>query len=122
MRDEESISTIDKYGTKICTNKNGKLHCLDGPAIEYSNGDKEWYQNGKKHRVDGPAIECVNGNKEWWQNGKLHRIGGPAIQWSNGKKFWYLGGIVYVNREDFFNELTDEEKEVALYSRDFHNA
>jgi hypothetical protein len=25
---------------------NGKLHRTDGPAIEHSDGDKEWYLNG----------------------------------------------------------------------------
>ena len=34
----------------------GKLHRVDGPAIEYSNGTKEWYINGKRHRLDDPAI------------------------------------------------------------------
>ena len=28
----------------------------------------EWYQNGQLHRLDGPAIECSNGDKEWYLN------------------------------------------------------
>ena len=34
--------------------------------------DKEiWYQkDGRIHRVDGPAIERIVGNKEWWLDGK----------------------------------------------------
>jgi hypothetical protein len=48
---------------------NGKLHRIDGPAIEWSCGDKEWYKHGKRHRTDGPAIEYQNGDKEWWVNG-----------------------------------------------------
>ena len=35
----------------------------------HTNGDREWYQNGKLHRVDGPAVEYANGHKEWWING-----------------------------------------------------
>ena len=28
-----------------------------------------WYLNGKLHREDGPAVERSNGDKEWWLNG-----------------------------------------------------
>ena len=35
---------------------NGKLHRIDGPALEYSNGTKMWYYEGKQHRINGPAV------------------------------------------------------------------
>jgi hypothetical protein len=72
---------------------NGKLHRVDGPAIEYTGGAKYWYLNGKRHRVDGPACECANGTKEWWLNGKYHRVDGPAVEWANGTKEWWLNDI-----------------------------
>jgi hypothetical protein len=28
--------------------------------------------NGLLHREDGPAIEFANGNKEWYLNGKMY--------------------------------------------------
>ena len=31
-------------------------------------GDKYWYHNGRCHRTTGPAIEYANGNKEYWVN------------------------------------------------------
>lgn len=37
---------IDKYGTKYWC-QNGKWHRLDGPAIEYPSGTKEWYIDGE---------------------------------------------------------------------------
>jgi hypothetical protein len=40
---------IDQYGTKRWY-LNGKLHRLDGPAIEYSGGDKEWWLNGVRQK------------------------------------------------------------------------
>jgi hypothetical protein len=56
-----------------------------------SDGAKEWYLNGKLHRVDGPAIEWADGSKEWLLNGKLHRADGPACEYViNGRKYWYL--------------------------------
>jgi hypothetical protein len=39
------------------------LHRDDGPAIEYSDGEKVWYQHGLRHRIDGPALEHANGDK-----------------------------------------------------------
>jgi hypothetical protein len=77
----------------------GKLHRQarhgepDGPAIERASGDKGWWLDGGRHRVDGPAIEFVNGDKEWWLNGVTHRDDGPAVEYANGYKEWYLNGI-----------------------------
>ena len=45
------------------------LHRTDGPAIEYTNGDKSWYMNDQRHRTDGPAIEYTDGYKVWYLNG-----------------------------------------------------
>lgn len=90
---------IDKDGTKFRLNQNNQLHRLDGPAIEYTNGIKAWFQNDKLHRTDGPAVEYPNGNKEYRINDKLHRTDGPAIEYANGYKAWYLNGINYTEQE-----------------------
>ncbi|MEI8270109.1 MAG: hypothetical protein WCG45_01955 [bacterium] len=42
----------------------GVLHRFHDPAIEYPNGDKEWWFNGKRHRPHGPAV--IFGNKQYW--------------------------------------------------------
>ena len=52
-------------------NENGKLHRVDGPAVEWANGTREWWLNGRLHRIDGPAIEVANGDCEWWVEGKF---------------------------------------------------
>jgi hypothetical protein len=142
---KESFANIDDFGTKYWKNESGKLHRLDGPALEYANGDKHWYQNGmlyrldgptkeygdgtkawhnkngELHRLDGPAVEWPNGNREWYQNGKLHRIDGPAIQYSYVKE-WYLNNILFKYKEEFFDALNDYEKSIAIFSSDFINA
>jgi hypothetical protein len=140
----ESTMRIDKNGNKNWKKKNGLLHRLDGPAIEWANGHKEWYQNGKLHRLDGPAIEWANGTKEWYQDGKIHRLDGPARErkngtkewWQNGKrhrldgpavvflegiKQWWLNDILYKTKEEYFNALSDEAKTKCLFSEDFLN-
>tara|TARA_R110000822_G_scaffold139699_6_gene277288 strand:+ start:2251 stop:2613 length:363 start_codon:yes stop_codon:yes gene_type:complete len=73
-------------------NLNGERHREDGPAVEYTNGDKYWFINGKLHRGDGPAIEFANGDKYWYINGQYHREDGPAIELVDGTSSWYING------------------------------
>ena len=80
---------VDKYGSKKYYNAEGQRHREDGPAVEYSNGDKEWFLNGKLHREDGPAKE-FKANKYWYINDERHREDGPAIEYAYGDKSWYL--------------------------------
>ena len=61
---------INDKGNIRYYNKKGERHRLDGPAVEYPNGEKEWWVNGKKHRLDGPAAEYANGNRQWWVDGE----------------------------------------------------
>ena len=68
------------------------LHRENGPAVEWSNGDKVWYQNGQLHRTDGPAIDRASGHKEWWQNDLCHRTDGPAVVFEDGDKRWCING------------------------------
>ena len=82
--------------------QNDQYHRTDGPAIEYADGSKSWWQNDQLHRTDGPAIEYANGHKEWWQNDQLHRTDGPAIEWANGTKEWWLNGVQLTEAE--FNQ------------------
>jgi hypothetical protein len=86
------LPEIASDGTKQWKNANGHLHRLDGPAIEWADGDKHWYQNGQLHRTDGPASERADGDKHWFQNGQRHRLDGPAVEWADGSKEWYING------------------------------
>jgi hypothetical protein len=70
MNNKESNNTICKISdsdTKcwVLVDRN-ILHRLDGPAVIYTNGDKEWFFMGMRHRIGGPAIEYIDGYKEWW--------------------------------------------------------
>ena len=60
---------VDCHGNRLYYNNAGWLHRTDGPAIEYADGSKSWYQNDQRHRIDGPAIECTNGRKLWFIDG-----------------------------------------------------
>jgi hypothetical protein len=40
--------TVDNEGT-ICWYQNGLRHRLDGPAIEWADGDKSWYIEDEKY-------------------------------------------------------------------------
>lgn len=87
-----------------------RLHRIDGPAVVFRWGMKEWWENGefikreyhnKKgelHRTSGAAIIFADGSKRWHQNGKLHREDGPAIECADGSKYWFKDGLRH--RED----------------------
>jgi hypothetical protein len=62
--------TVDNDKTIRWYNDKDQPHRLDGPAIEYANGSKAWYQESERHRLDGPAIEKADGSKEWFIDGK----------------------------------------------------
>ena len=87
----------------------GALHRVDGPAIEWTGGRKEWWIHGKKHREGGPAIELPSGEREYWicgvlvckedssgkyyyKNGLLHREEGPSIERKDGTREWHMDG------------------------------
>ena len=59
------------------------------------NGTTWWHKDAKckiLHRENGPAVECTNGHKEWHQNGQRHRTDGPAVEWYDGTKEWFING------------------------------
>jgi hypothetical protein len=62
--------------------------------------------NGRLHREDGPAVEWTNGDKHWWVDGLRHREDGPAIEYSDGTKEYWLEGIEYTE-EEFNNKIKE---------------
>ena len=69
--------------------------------------------------MGGPAIEGgVGRRREWWQYGNLHREDGPAIIWRNSEE-WCLNGTSFKTKEEWFNNLPEEQKLRALYSKYF---
>ena len=79
-----------------------------------SDGSKRWYLNGKLHCEDGPAVEWSDGEKWWYLNGKLHCEDGPAVEWPNGEKHWFLNGEEVTWKEVFRNANGDLEKECRI--------
>ena len=95
---------------------NGRLHREDGPAVNKYNGTTMWYFNGVLHRVNEPAITIPNEKKEWWFEGNRHRVDGPAVEYKNGSKSWYVKGIYFPSKEAWFNALTKEEQIAYLFN------
>lgn len=60
----------DEFSGIFYYNDKDQYHRLDGPAVEWYDGDKAWYIDGKRHRLDGPAVEYANENKYWFINGQ----------------------------------------------------
>ena len=40
---------VEEDKQRVCWYKDGLLHRLDGPAVEYTNGGKEWFINGVQY-------------------------------------------------------------------------
>ena len=83
-------------------------------------GDKYYYSDKEMtifHREDSPAIELTNGYKEWHFNGKLHREDGPAAEWADGEKEWWINGIKYSEEE--FNQKMNRAKTININGREF---
>ena len=99
---------INEFGTKFWFDSDGKYHREDGPAAEWSNGNKWWCKHGQFHREDGPAIKWTRGGK-WFIHGKLHREDGPAIDYHNGYKYYYLEGIKYTE-EEYWEKIKELNK------------
>ena len=75
---------------KVFYNDKNQYHRDDGPAIEYSNGNKYWYQQGQLHREDGPAVESADGTQQWWFKGKQLNVSSQEefIRHLKLKAFW----------------------------------
>ena len=74
-----------------------------------------WYKDAKckvLHRENGPAIEWANGSKSWWQNGQRHRTDGPAVVYANGSKAWYINNKEMT--EDEFLAATQPAVELTV--------
>lgn len=68
MADETSICTVE-HGTIFWRNALNQNHRVDGPAVEWDDGEQWWCLNGEFHRADGPALEFTNGHKYWYIDG-----------------------------------------------------
>jgi len=104
-----TVEVDDKGSVFWFRERTDTFHREDGPAIEYSNGNKLWYIGGQLHREDGPAILYPDGSTEWFFKGELHREDGPAVELSCGVSEWYKDGcrhrldgpaVVYTNPAD----------------------
>lgn len=110
---------LNKFGTKAWYDKDGRLHRVDGPAVEFKDGEKRWCKRGELHREDGPAVERPDGSKSWYLNGKRHRADGPAIISTNNTFYWFLHNQMYCTKEEWFEALSDKQKVAYMFTESF---
>jgi len=116
----KSVMKVDSVGNKKWKLPNGDFHREgDLPAIEWTDGSREWWINGFKHRENNkPAVILVSWYKAWFLNGKHHRTNGAAIEWSDGSKEWYLEGVQY-SEEEYNEKVKDYKTETALENNSY---
>lgn len=72
------------------TNEEFPPEDFTGIAI-WPNGTKAWYVNGKLHRMDGPAVEYPNGYRRRCTSiSRYHIRGRPYLE----KFFWQHPGVI----------------------------
>ena len=96
----ESFPQIDQEGNVEWRTAEGLLHRIDGPAVEGTDGRKEWWVNGKYHRIGGPAVEWADGAMWWYFDGRPHRTDGPAIEGAYAQKEWWIEGELRMDLEE----------------------
>ena len=68
-------------------------------------GNKYYYQNDTFHRLDGPAIEYIDGDTFWYQHGLLHRLDGPAMEYDTTKSWYYKGRKIFCSSQQEFEKI-----------------
>lgn len=63
-----SYSVVDVFGDK-CYFENSIIHPINEEILIDEKYSVLWL-TGVRHRDDGPAVEYANGNKEWYYHGK----------------------------------------------------
>ena len=89
--------------------KNNLIHNDNGHAIEYKNGDKQWYLNNKLHRIDGPANLKYENKYDF--DFEIYYINGKEIINDYNKVVFYIkqftSKILKLKRKKIFNKLNN---------------
>lgn len=76
--------------------KDGVMHRVGAPAVEWDDGFRQWYKFGRPHRLDGPAYELVHGDRQWYVYGTRHRDNDqPAWTRTTGSCAWFVRGLLH---------------------------
>jgi hypothetical protein len=68
--------------------------------VQHFDDRKETVVNGRLHSIDDkPAVQYANGDREWYFEGMLHRVGKPAVIKENMVKYYTYGAIEESPRE-----------------------
>jgi hypothetical protein len=84
---------------------NSEYNCTVINAEKYT----FWYKGDMFHRLSGPACEFANGAKLYFQNGMLHRLDGPAVIYANANRYWFIDNRKY-SEADFLKEIANKGK------------
>lgn len=69
------------------------------------------------HRVDGPAIIYADGYKEWRINGTLHRLDGPAIvDYIDIGHEWRIRGCQVSNYKEFQRLSRCSDEDIVIFT------
>jgi len=103
-----SVTFCETYLTDKLDGENGVLQENSTLILQSDKGSRFFLnKTGQYHRLDGPAVEWHFGAKEFFKNGIRHRIGGPAYESKDEKQFWFEG------KQYSENEYWEVSKEIT---------
>lgn len=79
----------------------------------------------KFHRINGPALEYFDGEAIWIYKGKYHRVGGPAMYNKKEKHYvkkWYFNGQSFESKEEYFDKIPFESQKECILSVEFFSS
>jgi hypothetical protein len=80
-------------------------HNPEGPAvIAYDGLHKEYWYKGMRHRIEGPAIQYADGDYEYFEQGRRHNLKGPAKCIDGVVEYW-IDGRQYLSEDEYIMKL-----------------
>lgn len=108
---EENGEYCDSFGN-VAYRVNGAPHRTDGPALIYSNGQKEFWRYGVRSRdpKEGPAVVFPNGNGDYWIHGR--RLKETCQKLLSMRYLSWLYFLFYYNKERQFHVQSISKKDL----------
>ncbi len=73
---------------------------------------------GRFHSYGEEASIITYDYEAWHHHGVRHRLNGPALIYSSGYRIWYYYGQSFLNKEDWFNVMSPEDKKNVVWILD----
>jgi hypothetical protein len=103
--------------------KNQRSIGEEGGMTEWEDGSRTYWCQSKRHRLDGPAVEYADGGKEWWYQGEYvasneEMLAKPCFLSSLSTVEEFETHHILINRDDDYIIIEDKipSKEICPFT------